>query len=806
MSFEYTKDIDVKWQKKWANNGLYKYKPSEKEEKIYLLEMFSYPSASKLHLGHWWNYSLPDSWGRMKRMQGFNVFHPMGFDAFGLPAENYAIKTGIHPKDSTYANIDTMIEQLKRIGATYDWNHLIITSDPEYYKWTQWLFLQLYKHDLAYRRQAPANWCPSCNTVLANEQVQNGKCERCGTEVIQKSLLQWFFKITQYADELIDGLETIDWPEKTKSIQKNWIGRSNGAEITFDIVGADQKIQVYTTRPDTLFGVSYVVLAPEHSLVSLITTPEQKEAVDEYIRTTALKNEIDRLSTAQPKNGAFTGAYAINPINGDKIPVWISEYVLASYGTGAVMAVPAHDVRDYEFACKYQLPIKKVIQSEALPFTEYGVLCNSGEYDGLDFEKASESIISKLSDIDKGRRKKNYRLRDWLVSRQRYWGAPIPIIYCDHCGAVPVPVEDLPVQLPYNVKFTPDGESPLASCPEFVNTICPVCGSAAKRETDTLDTFVCSSWYYLRYFDAHNEKSPWTLEHQKEMMPVDLYVGGIEHAAMHLLYARFIYKALRDMNMLIGDEPFQKLIHQGVILGSDGQKMSKSKGNTVLPDSYIELYGADVFRTYLAFGFSYTEGGPWSDNGIASIANFFKKVSRVLNEFYNCDFAFETDAVDEKYDNIMNRTIKVVTDDVDRFSFNTAIARLMEYRNAIAEYQSSKYRNRNFESKMIENFVLLLSPFAPHFAEEIWSELGHKDSIFNNKWPRYDKDKIVSKNVELVVQINGKLRSKIQIEKDLVQTEVEELVFKDSIIASIISDKKIKKIIFVPNRLVNIVF
>lgn len=805
MNFEYSKELDEKWQKIWQDNNLYKFNKENIDNKIYLLEMFSYPSASQLHLGHWWNYSLPDSWGRMKRMQGYNVFHPMGFDAFGLPAENYAIKTGIHPKDSTYANIDTMINQLKKIGATYDWDYLTITCDPEYYKWTQWLFLKLYEHGLAYQKKAPTNWCPSCKTVLANEQVINGKCERCGSKVIQKSLLQWFFKITKYADDLVDNLKNIDWPEKTKNIQRNWIGRSYGAQITFKCIDINESIDIFTTRPDTLMGVSYVVLAPENPLVEKITKAKYKHGVEEYVSNTLLKTEIDRLSTANDKTGVFTGTYVRHPITGKSIPVWISDYVLASYGTGAVMAVPAHDERDYAFANNYNLPILKVIECNELPYIGEGVLCNSGEFNGLQSKEAVDSIVSKLKSLGLGEYKTNFRLRDWLVSRQRYWGAPIPIIYCDHCGIVPVPEKDLPVKLPYNVKFTPNGESPLSTCDEFVKTVCPICGAPARRETDTLDTFVCSSWYYLRYYDTKNSNTPWDLKHESNMMPVDLYVGGVEHAAMHLLYARFIYKALHDMGLVSGAEPFQKLIHQGVILGSDGQKMSKSKGNTVLPDAYIDIYGADVFRMYLAFGFSYTEGGPWSDKGIAAIAGFFKKISRILQEFMSHCFDSTQINTDDSYEIVMNRTIKAVTEDMERFSFNTAVARLMEYRSAIAMYQSQKNRNKQFEKLLIENFVLLMSPLAPHYAEEIWSNLGHNDSIFNEQWPKYDSSKVNFKQVEIVIQVNGKIREKIFIEMDSPKSDVEDKVFKLPSICQLLKDKQIKKVIYIQNKLFNIV-
>ena len=545
------KTIEKKWQQKWADTKLYSFDKSRMDKKYYVLEMFSYPSGAKLHAGHWFNYGPADSYARFMRMQGYEVFQPMGFDAFGLPAENYAIKTGIHPEDSTLKNIATMEQQLKAMGATFDWDYEIKTCMPDYYKWTQWIFLQLYKHGLAYRKEAPVNWCPSCNTVLANEQVVNGECERCGSTVIRKNLTQWFFKITDYSEQLLEGLNKLDWPEKTKLMQKNWIGKSFGSEIEFKTEDGES-FKVFTTRADTIYGVSYVVLAPEHPLVDKITTKENKEAVENYKLECSKATEIDRLSTTREKSGVLTGAYAINPVNGEKVPILIADYVLATYGTGAVMGVPSHDERDFAFATKYNLPIKRVIKSadgspDDLPFCEKGVLVDSKEFSGMKSEDAIKAITAKLEKEGKGKLKTNYRLRDWLVSRQRYWGAPIPVVYCDHCGIVPVPEKDLPVKLPYNVDFTPDGKSPLLKCEEFMNTTCPVCGRPARRDPDTLDTFVCSSWYYLRYPDNKNDSEPFNTELINKMLPVDKYIGGAEHACMHLLYARFITKALKDM-------------------------------------------------------------------------------------------------------------------------------------------------------------------------------------------------------------------------------------------------------------------
>ena len=628
------KTVEKKWQERWEKANFNRFdKKDTQKKKWYVLEMFSYPSGAKLHVGHWYNYGPTDSYARFKRMQGYNVFQPMGFDAFGLPAENYAIKTGIHPKDSTEKNIETMETQLKAMGAMFDWSAEIKTCGEEYYKWTQWMFLQLYKKGLAYRKEAPVNWCPSCQTVLANEQVNDNACERCGSQVIRKNLTQWFFKITEYAEELLNGLENLDWPEKTKAMQRNWIGKSTGCEVEFECETGD-KIRVFTTRCDTLFGVSYVVLAPEHPLARKLTLPEQEKAVEDYIEYASKANEIDRLSTAREKTGVFTGSYCVNPVNGKRVPVYLADYVLCSYGTGAVMAVPAHDERDFAFAQKYRLPMERVILNAGelapLPYCEDGRLINSIQFDGMTSETAREEISEFLKKSGKGGKKVNYRLRDWLVSRQRYWGAPIPVIHCPKCGTVPVPESELPVRLPYDVEFRPDGKSPLAKHEKFMNTACPKCGGAAQRDPDTLDTFVCSSWYYLRYADSKNDKRPFEPQTADYLLPVDVYVGGAEHACMHLLYARFFTKALRDMGYLHFDEPFSRLVHQGVILGPDGNRMSKSKGNVVSPDEYISAYGSDVFRLYLMFGFSYTEGGPWNDDGIKAIAKFLDRVEKIV--------------------------------------------------------------------------------------------------------------------------------------------------------------------------------
>ena len=800
------RQIESKWRKKWEETGLYKFRPERADKKLYVLEMFSYPSGAKLHAGHWYNYGPADTYARFKKMQGYEVFQPMGFDAFGLPAENYAIKTGIHPQDSTLKNIATMENQLKAIGAMYDWDYEVITCVPEYYKWTQWLFLQMYKHGLAYRKEAPVNWCPSCNTVLANEQVVQGECERCGSVVERKNLTQWFFKITDYAEELLRDLDKLDWPEKTKLMQKNWIGKSYGGEIEFAVKDSDVTFRVFTTRADTAFGVTYVVLAPESPLVDKIVKLECRAAVEEYRKNAAKTTEIDRLASNREKTGVLTGAYAINPVNGREVPILVADYVLASYGTGAVMGVAAHDERDYVFAKKLGLPIERVVKgvngNDDLPFCDYGVMINSGEFDGMTSEEGKVAVIKKLEKEGKGALKTNYRLRDWLISRQRYWGAPIPMIHCEHCGAVPVPEDDLPVRLPYNVDFKPDGKSPLAKCEEFMNVRCPVCGRPARRDPDTLDTFVCSSWYYLRYPDNKNAEKAFDREKIDRMLPVDKYIGGAEHACMHLLYARFFTKALRDMGYLDFDEPFLSLVHQGTILGSDGFKMSKSRGNVVSPDDSIEKYGADVFRMYLMFGFSYVEGGPWNDNGIESMAKFFDRVERLIRKGSGQDEVRASVDAREKLDYVRNNTIKCVSADIENFSFNTAIARIMEFVNAVYDYVNAGGATDTFFEDCRKDLVRLLAPFAPHFAEELWEILGQEYSVFNQPFPVCNEDALVLRKVELAVQVNSRIRAKVTVASDATREEIEKAA-----LAALEGQLEgaPKKIIVVPGRLVNII-
>ncbi|MDK0785046.1 leucine--tRNA ligase [Clostridium perfringens] len=811
----YSTAIDKKWQEKWAESGLYKFDPNKEGEKLYVLEMFSYPSGSQLHAGHWFNYGPVDSWARFKRMQGYNVFQPMGFDAFGLPAENFAIKTGIHPQDSTIKNIAKMEEQLKAMGAMFNWENEVVTCSPEYYKWTQWLFLKLYEKGLAYRKKAPVNWCPSCQTVLANEQVVDGACERCSTEVTKKDLTQWFFKITDYADELLDKLDDLDWPEKTVSMQKHWIGRSTGSQVNFKVKDSDLNFDVFTTRVDTLCGVSYVVLAPENPLVDEIVSAEQKEAVENYKEEAKKQSDIERQSISREKTGVFTGAYAIHPLTGKEVPIWVGDYVLATYGTGAVMAVPAHDERDFAFAEKFNLPINRVIEAKDgsetnLPFCEHGILVNSGEFDGLTTDEAKEKIVEKLASMGLGEKKVNFRLRDWLVSRQRYWGAPIPVVYCEECGIVPVPESQLPVELPYDVEFAPDGKSPLAKSEAFVNTTCPHCGKPAKRETDTLDTFVCSSWYYLRYPDNKNTEAPFNPELINKMLPVDKYVGGPEHACMHLLYARFITKALRDMGYLNFDEPFTSLTHQGLILGPDGLKMSKSKGNTISPDDYIKEYGADVFRMYLMFGFAYTEGGAWSDDGIKSVNRFVERIERIIDTAREAISKGENnkttmDKAEKELNYWRHNTIKSVTDDTDKLQFNTAIARMMEFINALSKYTQEKEINLDFLKDVVSDYLRLLAPFAPHFSEEQWSLLGNSYSIFNEAWPKFDPKALVKDEVEIAIQVNGKIKNKIMVSSDLDEEGIKAAALADEKIIASTEGKTVVKVIVIKGRLVNIV-
>ena len=813
-------ECENKWQKFWEDNKIHKTDLTNLEKALYTLVMFIYPSGSKLHIGHWYNYAPTDSWARFKKLRGFNVFEPMGYDAFGLPAENYAIKTGIHPQDSTFKNVDDIRDQLKTIGCMYDWDAELMTCVPEYYKWNQWLFLQMYKKGLAYRKNAPVNWCPSCQTVLANEQVEtDGTCERCSTMVERKALTQWFYKITDYADELLDGLKTIDWPEKTKLMQENWIGKSFGTEVTFKVEGHDKEIRVFTTRPDTLFGVTYLVMAPELELVQELTTEENREAVDNYIDSIKSLSEIERTSTVKEKTGVPTGAYAVNPVNGEKVPILIADYALASYGTGSVMAVPGHDERDFEFATKFNLPIRKVILEDGTDedaplkeaFTEIGTMINSDQFNGLRCDIGKEKITDWLQDKRVGEKKINYKLRDWLISRQRYWGTPIPIVYCDKCGEVPVPEDQLPIELPYDVDFKHDGGSPLANNHEFIHTACPSCGGEADRDPDTMDTFVDSSWYYLRYPDPTYSDAMFNTKLANDWTPVGMYVGGAEHATMHLLYARFIHKFLRDIGLVNSNEPFQRLIHQGTIT-NQGAKMSKSKDNVVNPDSFIKEYGSDVFRMYLMFMGPYELGGDWSDKGIVGVDRFVQKAyslfdsNKDLAQNISAENKYELNNLSEVEKNIyrkVNHSISKIEVELEHFRFNTAVAALMELINSFKELDKCSDEVKLYS---LERFTIMLAPLAPHLTEECWSLLGKENSIFQNPiWFDVDKSALAEDFVTIIVQVNGKVRGKLELPVNSDENSVKEAAWNDDKVKHHTADKTVVKEIYVKNKIYNIV-
>jgi leucyl-tRNA synthetase len=816
MRYPYT-EIESKWQKFWEDNKIHKTDFSKIDNKLYCLVMFSYPSGAKLHCGHWYNYGPTDTWARYKKLKGYNVFEPMGFDAFGLPAENYAIKTGIHPYDSTMTNINDIRQQLKHMGCMYDWDSELMTCEPEYYKWNQWLFIQLFKKDLAYRKNAPVNWCPKDQTVLANEQVlADGTCERCGTLVIQKNLTQWFFKITEYAEELLAELDNLNWPDKTKLMQKNWIGKSTGAEVNFKIDGYDEVLTVFTTRPDTLFGATYMVLAPEHPMVNALTTDEFKSEVEKYKTTTKSMSEIDRTSTVKEKTGVFTGAYAINPVNNKKIPIWIADYVLVTYGTGAIMAVPGQDERDWEFAEKFNLPIIRTVQTttdfNGKAFTGDGPAINSEFLDGLNVIDAKKKIIEWLEEKGIGTKKINYRLRDWLISRQRYWGTPIPIIHCPKCGEVPVDEKDLPVELPYKVEFKPGGKSPLTSNEEFINVKCPKCGGDAKRDPDTMDTFVDSSWYYFRYLNPHFKEKMFDTSLTDNWVPVDMYVGGAEHATMHLLYARFIHKFLRDLGYTKSNEPFLNLIHQGTIT-NQGAKMSKSKGNVVNPDDFTLKFGSDVFRLYLMFMGPYEMGGDWSDKGISGTDRFVQRTYELFNRFPQllgnapAKNVYEISQLKEEEKVVyrkLNQTIKKFEEEVDNFRFNTAIASLMELLNEMVK--SLDKCSPEIQTYALERFGILVAPVAPHLAEECLQIIGKTESIFKNPvWYTADPAALIEDKINIAVQVNGKLRATIEMPFDSEQAEVQKTVLSDEKVSKHLEGKTIVKEIFVKNKIYNIV-
>ena len=788
--------VEKKWREFWEKTKLYKTKDrAPGKNNFYHLVMFPYPSGD-IHIGHWYNFAPADVYARFKRMNGFNVLSPIGFDAFGLPAENAAIKNKIHPKVWTYKNIYKMRQQLKSMGNVYDFSREVTTADPKYYKWTQWMFLQMYKNGLAYKKKALANWCPKDQAILANEQVIDGRCWRHPeTLVIQKEIDQWMLKITDYAEELLKGLDKLDWPERTKTMQKNWIGKSVGAIVKFQIPNSKLYIEVFTTRPDTLFGATYMVLSSEHPLVEKITTKEQKEKVRHYVANAHLKTELERASLLKEKTGVFTGAYAINPVNNEKIPIWISDYVLMNYGTGAIMAVPAHDERDFEFAKKFNLPIIKVIED--------GLMIDSGEFTGMRAVEGRKKITEWLKEKGLGNFSTQYKMRDWIISRQRYWGTPIPIVYCKNCalqdpsgqGIVPVPENKLPVKLPQLKNFKPaaGGKSPLARVKSFVNVKCPKCYKRAERETDTMDTFVDSSWYFLRYADSKNEKMFASKDKLKDWLPVNMYIGGAEHTVLHLLYSRFFVKALKSVGYLDFNEPFIALRHQGIILGSDGQKMSKSRGNVVDPDGLVAKYGADVVKIYLCFMGEYSNGGPWNPNGILGIKRF---LNRIWAKFQILNFKFQNKS-NNKLQRLLHQTIKKVGEDIENFRFNTAISALMILFNMMEK--------ETFGKNDTETFLKLLAPFAPHFTEELWAMLGNKNSIHLEPWPDYNIKFVEEEDYELIIQINGKMRDKVRVSKKLERPEIEKNVLLREAVIKHLGGAQVKKIIFVPNRLINIV-
>lgn len=797
-------EIESKWQKVWGKNNQYKTNTQDSSKpKYYTLEMLPYPSG-KIHMGHVRNYSIGDVIARFKKMQGYNVLHPMGWDSFGLPAENAAIKHGIHPHKWTMENIEDMKGQLKLLGLSYDWDREIATSTPEYYKFTQEIFLKFLENGLAYKKKSFVNWCPSCETVLANEQVVQGACERCDSVVVKKDLEQWYFKTTHFAEELLQDLDTLDgWPEKVKTMQRNWIGKSTGAEIAFKIDGMDKSITVFTTRPDTVYGVSYMVLAPEHDLVKeLVAGTEYEKDVEKFIAKMHTMSEIERTSSDLEKEGMFIGKHVVNPLNGEKVELWIANYVLADYGTGAVMAVPAHDERDAEFAAKYDLKVVEVINEE-------NIMLNSGEFNGMDASKAFNAIIEKIEQMEIGKKTVNYRLRDWLLSRQRYWGCPIPVVYCDECGLVPEKKENLPVLLPTDIEFTGKGESPLTTSKEFMNATCPCCGKSARREVDTMDTFVDSSWYFLRYIDAKNTEEAFGKDVVNDWMPVDQYIGGVEHAIMHLLYARFFVKAFNEIGMLDFKEPFKNLLTQGMVL-KDGTKMSKSKGNVVSPLEIIDEYGADTARLFVLFAAPPERDLEWSEQGVEGCFRFLNRVYRLVDELADITKATTNMGELTKEDKAMrftiNATLKKVSEDLnEKFGFNTAISALMELINEMYKYKELETRNDAVIKEAIETIVTILAPFAPHMGEELWTMIGKDGSVFDISWPAFDESALVKDEVEVVVQVNGKVRGKLNVAANISREDMQEAAMNDEKIKALVEGKTIVKVVAVPKKLVNIV-
>lgn len=818
-------EIEKKWQKVWDKENIYRTENKFDRPKYYALSMFPYPSG-KLHMGHVRNYTITDVIARFKRMNGFNVLHPMGWDSFGLPAENAAMKSNTNPSIWTLSNIDYMREQLKTLGLSYDWNREVTTCKPDYYKWTQWLFLEFYKAGLAYKKEAAVNWCPGCATVLANEQVEDGLCWRCSSVVEKKKLSQWFLKITDYAEKLLQDLDKLSgWPEKVRLMQKNWIGKSYGTILKFKVSELEGvEIPVFTTRPDTVFGVTYLVVAPEYPIIDNLITDECRAKVEEYINNAKRLSEIDRTSTEREKTGVPLGLHVINPFNGKKVPVWTGDYVLAEYGTGAVMGVPAHDTRDFAFAKKYNLPVIEVIRpvnkkdGEKLEdaYTEAGIMVNSGEFNGLNNEEGIIKISEWAELHNVGERQVNYRLRDWLISRQRYWGAPIPIVYCDKCGTVAVPDKDLPVLLPEDVDFKVQGKSPILTSKTFLHTTCPKCGGAATRESDTMDTFICSSWYYLRYIDPHNTEKPFDSDLVNRWMNVDQYVGGIEHAILHLLYSRFFIKFLKDRGLVNFDEPFANLLTQGMVL-KDGAKMSKSKGNTVDPDEIFRNYGADTARLFILSDSPPERDLDWSDEGVEGCYKFLNRVWRLVKnceENVSINFSIPApEALSQENRDLLretHKTIQKISNDITHeFQFNTVVSKCREFVNYIYDYvnkkQSYNEEDRNILSNTIFTLLKLLSPLVPHMAEEMWNALGGKGSIHTTEWPEYIATLAISENVPIVVQINGKVRDKLTMPVNSTKEEIEKSAIDSEKVQSYISGKEIVKVIVVPNRLINIV-
>ncbi|WP_078555563.1 leucine--tRNA ligase [Bacillus alkalicellulosilyticus] len=804
MSYSH-KDIELKWQRFWEDNKVFQTTEDEGKPKFYALDMFPYPSGAGLHVGHPEGYTATDILSRMKRMQGYNVLHPMGWDAFGLPAEQYALDTGKHPREFTQINIDNFRRQIKALGFSYDWDREVDTTDPKYYKWTQWIFLQLYKKGLAYIDEVAVNWCPALGTVLANEEVIDGKSERGGHPVERRPMKQWMLKITAYADRLLEDLEELDWPESIKDMQRNWIGRSEGAEVTFSLDGHEEDITVFTTRPDTLFGATYMVLAPEHKLVEKVTTDAQREAVEAYQKKVSTKSDLERTELSKEKTGVFTGAYAINPVNGAKLPIWIADYVLVSYGTGAIMAVPAHDERDYEFAKEFNLEIKEVVSGgdiEKQAYTEDGKLVNSDFLNGLSKAQAIQKMIEWLEEKGKGTKKITYRLRDWLFSRQRYWGEPIPIIHLEDGSLKPVPEEELPLLLPEMDEIKPSGtgESPLANAKDWLEVVDKETGQKGRRETNTMPQWAGSCWYYIRYIDPHNTEALADPEKIKKWLPVDIYIGGAEHAVLHLLYARFWHKVLYDLGVVPTKEPFQRLFNQGMILGENNEKMSKSKGNVVNPDEIVESHGADTLRLYEMFMGPLDASIAWSENGLDGARRFLDRIWRLfINE--------ETGQLNEKiseqsgtdsFTRIYHQTVKKVTDDFEGLRFNVAISQLMVFIN-------EGYKQESLPKELLKGFVQVLSPIAPHLSEELWSKLGEEGSISYTSWPTYDESLLVEDEIEIVCQINGKLKAKLVMPKESTKEHMEEVALAHEKISGELEGKTVRKVITVPGKLVNIV-